>query len=140
MGEIEIDGKTCTACAKCVEACPRNVLDIEGGKLRVADINACILCGDCVNACPVDPAALTQVMKDRTFLFTVESTGGLPPERIVTEAGRILIDKLTELAGKIERGETSEDIVAMDMGMQRARGLNSVDSADTDEAKEEPEK
>ena len=140
MGEIEIDGKTCTACAKCVEACPRNVLDIEGGKLRVADINACILCGDCVNACPVDPAALTQVMKDRTFLFTVESTGGLPPERIVTEAGRILIEKLTELAGKIERGETSEDIVAMDMGMQRARGLNSVDSADTDEAKEEPEK
>jgi len=26
------------------------------------------------------------------------------------------------------------------MRMQRARGLNSVDSADTDEAKEEPEK
>ena len=139
IGVIEIDGKTCTACAKCVEACPTNVLDLEGGKLRVADIYACILCGDCVTACPVDPAALTQGMKDKTFLFTVESTGGLPPERIVTQAGRILTEKLTELAGKIERGETSEDIVEMDMGMQKARGLYSVSSADTDEAKEEAE-
>ena len=87
----------------------------------------------------MDPAALTQGMKDKTFLFTVESTGGLPPEKIVTQAGRILTEKLTELAGKIERGETSEDIVEMDMGMQKARGLYSVSSADTDEAKEEAE-
>lgn len=137
VGDIEIDGKTCTGCAKCVEVCPTNVLEIEGGKLSVADINACILCGDCVNVCPVDPAALTQGMKDNVYLFTVESTGCLPPERIVTEAGRILTEKLSELAGKIERGETSEEIVEMDLGTQRVRGLYSIGSTDIDEEEEE---
>ena len=140
VGDIEIDEKTCTACAKCVEACPTRVLEMEGGKLRVADINACILCGDCVVACPVEPAAIAQGLKDNTFLFTVESTGCLPPERIVTEAGRILTEKLSELAGKIERGETSEEIVEIDVGTQRVRGLYSVGSVDYDEDdEEEPE-
>jgi hypothetical protein len=78
-------------------------------------------------------------MKDNAFLFTVESAGGLPPERIVTEAGRVLTEKLTELAGKIERGETSEDIVEMDMAMQKVRGLYSVGLVDIEEEEEEPE-
>jgi DNA-directed RNA polymerase subunit D len=139
IGDLEINEKTCTACAKCVEACPTNVLEIEGGKLRVADIYACILCGDCVNACPVEPAAITQGMKDKTFLFTVESTGSLPPERILTEAGRILIEKLNELIGKIERGETSDEIVEMELVAEKARGIYSVGSGDYDDEDEDEE-
>ena len=86
------------------------MLAIEEGKLQVVDINSCILCGECVNACPVDPAAISQGHKPDVFLFTVESTGCLPPERIVSEAGKILTAKLDQWAGKIERDEVHDEI------------------------------
>ena len=138
IGDIEID-KTCTACAKCVEACPRGVLAIEEGKLQVVDINSCILCGECVNACPVDPAAISQGHKPDVFLFTVESTGCLPPERIVSEAGKILTAKLDQWAGKIERDEIHDEIAGLDMGEQRERGLYSIGGTDDDDDEEEEE-
>lgn len=136
LAEVEIDEKRCTACGMCVEACPRGVLSLEGGKLKVVDIYACILCGECVEVCPVDPAAVTQDMKGDTFLFTVESTGCLPPERIVTEACRVLVAKLDEFSDKIKRGETDEEIVDFVVGEQEARRLYSVGTGDFEKEEE----
>jgi len=57
----------CTACGKCVDACPRNIIELHnikqnilvfcrsldrGPTARKACKNACIACGICVRACP----------------------------------------------------------------------------------------
>ncbi len=57
----------CTACGKCVDACPRNLFELHpisqeiivycrsrdrGAKSRKVCKNACIACGICVRACP----------------------------------------------------------------------------------------
>ena len=137
VAEIEIDGERCTLCGSCVEACPRAVLVMEDGKLEIADLYACTLCGDCAEACPLEPPAVVQRMKGDSFLFTVESTGCLPPKRIVSEAANILIAKLDELSGKIERGETEEEIGGFEAAEEVGHRLYSVGAGDLKE--EEPE-
>lgn len=140
VAEIDVNGKTCTACGRCVEACPRGVLSLEGGKLKVVDIYSCTLCGECAKAC-TEKTALNQTVKSDVFLFTVESTGCLPPERIVTEAARILVAKLDEFSGKIERGETNDEITEFEVAEQAVRGLYSVGTGEFEEEEEgeEPE-
>lgn len=138
VAEISVDEKRCIACAKCVEACPRGMLSLEGGKVSVGDIYACTLCGECAEACPEQPPAITQGFKADTFLFTVESTGCLPPERIVFEAGNILTSKLDEFTEKIRRGETDDEITDFEVVEEAASRLYSVGVGDIDEEEEEP--
>jgi RnfABCDGE-type electron transport complex B subunit len=62
-----IDENKCTACGKCVDACPRNLIELHplsqnmlvfcrsedrGPTARKVCKNACIACGICVRACP----------------------------------------------------------------------------------------
>jgi DNA-directed RNA polymerase subunit D len=138
VAKIDVNGKTCTACGRCVEACPRGVLSLEGGKLKVVDIYSCTICGECAKAC-TEKTALNQTVKSDVFLFTVESTGCLPPERIVTEATRILVAKLDEFSGKIERGETNDEITEFEVAEQAVRGLYSVGTGEFEEEEEDEE-
>ncbi|UCH56694.1 MAG: DNA-directed RNA polymerase subunit D [Candidatus Bathyarchaeota archaeon] len=137
VAEIDVDEERCTACGECVKSCPKDVFTIKEGKLRIVDVNSCILCGECVKACPVDPTAVTQAAKPDSYLFTVESTGCLPPERLVFEAGKILVAKLDEFSEKIEKGETDDIIAGFEPVEQQARGLYSVGSGDLDDDEEE---
>jgi len=138
LAEIEIDEERCTLCGKCAEACPRGVLAVEEGKLKVIDLHACTLCGSCAEACPVEPPAIIQLLKEDTFLFTVQSNGCLPPERIVSEAAKILVEKLDEFSGKVEQGETDEEIEEFEVAEEVGRRLYSVGAGEFDE-EEEPE-
>ena len=137
IAEIDVDEERCTVCAECVKVCPRDVFKIEKGKLMIVDVNACTLCGECVKACPVEPGAVTQGLIVNTYLFTVESTGCLPPERIVSEAGKVLLAKLDEFTEKIEKGETHEEILDFESSELQARGLYSVGTGDFDEEVDE---
>ncbi|KAI4307843.1 hypothetical protein L6164_030980 [Bauhinia variegata] len=78
--------------------CPVGVFDIEDigkGKRRatVARPRACTLCRECIRGGKEweDRVSLRRV-KDH-FIFTIESTGALPPEELFTEAVKILEDK-----------------------------------------------
>ncbi|KAJ1400493.1 RNA polymerase, RBP11-like subunit [Sesbania bispinosa] len=87
--------------------CAVKVFDIEDiGKgrrrARVANPRACTLCRECIRGGKEweDRVSLRRV-KDH-FIFTVESTGALPPEVLFTEAVKILEEKcervITELS------------------------------------------
>ncbi|XP_021689849.2 uncharacterized protein LOC110671641 isoform X2 [Hevea brasiliensis] len=87
--------------------CPVNVFDIEdigNGKKRatVARPRACTLCRECIRGGEEwEKRVALHRVKDH-FIFTIESTGALPPEVLFTEAVKILEDKcervITELS------------------------------------------
>jgi len=109
MPQIKINPKLCDACGECVKVCPKAVFAIADGKVEVRNLLACTLCLDCVDACQKNPKAVEVIWDKSTFIFNLESTGALPPERILQEAVKILdkktADFLKELAG--EKDETS---------------------------------
>ncbi|MEM3641391.1 MAG: DNA-directed RNA polymerase subunit D, partial [Candidatus Bathyarchaeia archaeon] len=88
--QIKIESESCDACGKCVEICSRKVLAKSRSKIEIRDLMACTLCQDCVDACPKNPPAIKIDWEKNAFIFNIESTGALSPERIMTEAVKIL--------------------------------------------------
>ncbi len=73
-GVAEVDPEKCTACGKCIEACPKDVITyVPYSQLTVVNCNnkergghvkkncgvACIACGMCQRACPFDAIHVT---------------------------------------------------------------------------------
>lgn len=86
-----------------VKKCPVNVFDIEdlgNGEKRavVAKPRACTLCRECVRLAD-DQVELRRV-RDH-FIFTIESTGALPPEVLFTEAVKILEEKCERVISEL---------------------------------------
>jgi DNA-directed RNA polymerase subunit D len=104
--QIEID-KQCDACGECVEICPRKVLIKADHKIGIRDLMACTLCQDCVDVCPKNPPAINVSWKEGAFIFSLESTGVLSPERIMNEAVKTLNEHLKEFISqvKVKRSE-----------------------------------
>lgn len=80
-----------------VEKCPVNVFDIEDlskgrKKAVVARPRDCTLCRECVLGEGWDKRVRLQRVKEH-FIFSVESTGALPPEVLFVEAVKVLEDK-----------------------------------------------
>jgi DNA-directed RNA polymerase subunit D len=102
MPVLEFDKKACDACGECVKACPRRILEVIDGKVRVKDLTLCIMCKACVEACPKEAVKLTG---DPTkFVFRVESFGAHPPENILLQAMKSLqgkFENFSKLAGKL---------------------------------------
>jgi DNA-directed RNA polymerase subunit D len=94
--------KTCDVCGECVDICPRKVLAKKGGKVEVQDLVSCTLCHDCAEACPKEPSAIEVTAEENKFIFNVESTEALPPQRIVEESLKILDKQLKELEAEIK--------------------------------------
>ena len=109
LPQVKIDAERCDTCGKCVEICPRKVLEKSGGKIEVRDLLACTLCQDCVDVCPKEPPAIDIGWEKNAFIFTLESTGALPPERIMTEAVKILDKELEEFAKQLEVQKLDEN-------------------------------
>jgi DNA-directed RNA polymerase subunit D len=105
---IEIS-KKCSVCGKCVEMCPRKVLVKTDNKIEVRDLMACTLCQDCAEACPENPRAITVSGEEDAYIFNIESTQVLSPERILTEAVKTLDKQLKELESQIKVKKSEED-------------------------------
>lgn len=107
--KIKIVASHCDKCGKCVEICPRKVLAKAENKIEVRDLLACTLCQDCVDACPQNPKAIEVSGEENAFIFNVESTGGLLPERIVMEAVKVIDEQLKDCSKQIKVKKSEED-------------------------------
>jgi DNA-directed RNA polymerase subunit D len=92
----------CPDCQKCVDICPKKVFTIKDEKVDVRDLLACNLCMDCVEACPQKPSLLKVEWVKNAFIMNIESTGALPPERILKEATKLLGKQLNEFEEQIK--------------------------------------
>ncbi len=96
MPVLEFDEKACNACGECVKACPKAIIEIVDGKVRVKDLTLCTMCKACAEACSPKAA---KVSGDPTkLIFRIESSGTLPPEQILLRATEALGNKFEEFS------------------------------------------
>lgn len=100
--EIHIDNRNCDACGECVKVCPKKILVNVGKKIEIRNPMNCTLCQDCMDACPKNPPAVEIGWKEDTFIFNLESTGAIPPERIILEAFNVLSKKCEDFTNQLK--------------------------------------
>jgi DNA-directed RNA polymerase subunit D len=103
--KIEVPTEKCEDCTKCVDICPKKVYTMKESKVEVRDLLACNLCMDCVEACPQKPSPIKVEWEKNAFIMNIESTGALPPERVIQEATKILDKQLTEFEEQLKVAE-----------------------------------
>lgn len=100
--KITTSEEKCEHCSKCVDICPKKVLTVQDDKVDVRDLLACNLCMDCIETCPEEPSPLTIEWEKNAFIMNIESTGALPPERVLKEATKLLDEQLKEFEEQIK--------------------------------------
>jgi DNA-directed RNA polymerase subunit D len=100
--KIEVPTEKCEDCQKCADICPKRVFTVKDEKIDVRDLLACNLCMDCVEACPTEPKNIKVEWEKNAFIMNIESHGGLPPERVLQEANKILDKQLKEFQEQIK--------------------------------------
>lgn len=88
-----------------VQKCPMKVFDIEdfgGGKkkAKVVRPRECTLCRECIRGDGWDRRVQLRRVKEH-FIFTIESTGALPPEVLFTEAVKVLEEKCERILAEL---------------------------------------
>ncbi|KAI3892671.1 hypothetical protein MKX03_005105 [Papaver bracteatum] len=88
-----------------VKKCPAKVFDIEdlgNGKKKatVARPRSCTLCRECIREENWEKRVSLRRVKDH-FIFTIESSGALPPEELFTEAVKILEEKCERVIAEL---------------------------------------
>jgi DNA-directed RNA polymerase subunit D len=101
--QIEVSPEDCGDCGgKCVEICPKKVLHMKENKVEVRELLACNLCMDCVEACPKEPKPIKVDWEKNAFIMNIESSGALPPERVLQEATKMLDKQLSEFEEQLK--------------------------------------
>ena len=100
--KITTPAEKCEGCSKCIDICSKKVLVMKDAKVAVRDLLACNLCMDCVEACPKKPSPLKVEWETNAFVMNIESTGALPPERVLKEAAKLLGNQLNEFEEQIK--------------------------------------
>ena len=100
--KIDVPATKCADCTKCADICPKKVLAMKGEKVDVRDILACNMCMDCVEACPKKDEGIQVGWEKNAFIMNIETTGVLPPERILQESTKILDKQLNEFEEQLK--------------------------------------
>jgi DNA-directed RNA polymerase subunit D len=100
--KITVPPEKCPGCQKCVDICPKRVFTIKDEKIEVKDLLNCTMCMDCVETCPQKPTPLKIEWEKNQYIMNIESTGALPPERVLQEATKLLAKQLTEFEEQIK--------------------------------------
>lgn len=74
----------CDCCEKCVEACPRNILEISGNTLKVTNVTDCSACLLCEDACDMDSIKVTA--EPNSYVMTFETTGARTATELAVES------------------------------------------------------
>ena len=64
MKKLKTDVSWCKGCGICVAFCPKQVLEIELGKIKIARPEDCIRCGQCELRCPDYAIYLEEMPED----------------------------------------------------------------------------
>lgn len=92
-----------------VKSCPAKVYkyDTEKETIDIENLGECMQCQECTIACTAmgKEGAIKVELEPDQFIFTLESTGALPPEDIVGKAMDILISKISELSECVDKAE-----------------------------------
>jgi DNA-directed RNA polymerase subunit D len=118
---------------ECISDCG-DAATIEGKHLKIVDIKkfeSYTSCRELANR-----ENIINGLKSDEFLFTVESTGAIPPSRIVSEAVKILKNKLETLTKKIDADELYDEISDFDTPEIEEGKLYSVGTGDFDDEEE----
>jgi DNA-directed RNA polymerase subunit D len=131
---LEIENKE--QARKCIEICGKEVATLNRNKLKVIDIQKFESCSICRELASHD--LIMDNLKPDEFLFTVESTGALSPKRIVTEAVKVLKEKLDEMVAKIDSDDIHDEIMDFEAPEQTLGKLYDVGLGDIgDDAEDE---
>lgn len=104
--------ESCTGCKKCVEACPKDILIMKGGRPMLTDTGRyeCDLGRVCTRVCPEDALVLTPA--EETFIYKIGSVGqhGLKEVlstslEILNKKGSEFLENLQEEVKKIKKEE-----------------------------------
>ena len=92
---VEIDEKVCVKCGSCIEACPRNILEMKRDKVIVKNITNCIMCDTCVETCK--KGAITVSGDENRIILQYETDGSIKALDALKETLTILSKKYEEL-------------------------------------------
>jgi len=93
VAEIEAD-KECRKCESCVDACPQNILKLDGDKIVISDKYKCDFCEACVEACRREGKNMIKISPGKELIFFIESWGQIKAADILAEAVKALKDNL----------------------------------------------
>jgi len=80
----------------CAEACPKNVLKAEKGKLTLIDKYKCDLCEACVEECKKHNGVI-KIVPGKEIVFVIESYGQIPAKDILEGAVHALKNNLKKV-------------------------------------------
>lgn len=58
--QIQVDAERCTGCGDCIDACPNDALNLDGGRAAI-DQASCAGCQTCVDVCPTGAIIVVEV-------------------------------------------------------------------------------
>ncbi|GBE55681.1 MAG TPA: DNA-directed RNA polymerase subunit D [Euryarchaeota archaeon] len=87
--------ENCTGCKDCVEACPRDILTFEEGKVIVNNIENCSICKACADVC--EDGTIVVKGDPTKFIFTIEGLGSIEPMEIFKRACDVIVEKTDKL-------------------------------------------
>ncbi|MCD6434358.1 MAG: DNA-directed RNA polymerase subunit D [Candidatus Diapherotrites archaeon] len=98
--ELKIS-KECNLCGKCIEVCPRNVLEKKANKIVLQNPYDCTLCKECEEKCPKKAIEISAVQN--SFVLVIEPHGHMPLPELINQTAEALKGKIQEFKKEIAK-------------------------------------